>query len=340
MMTGAFTHNPDLQLPMVELRLALESRAGADASHFIDAYAHAQALLGDTIFANMFLLGYACQLGHLPVGSTALIEAIRLNGVEVERNIAAFNWGRRAAHDPGEMARLLTPVVTPLPDQRLSASLDEVIDRRAAFLEAYQSRAYANRYRARVDAVRRLEAERVPGETGLADAVARSLFKLMAYKDEYEVARLFSDGAFARQVEKQFTGDYRLEFHLAPPMLASLDPATGRPRKRRFGPWMMGAFKVLARLKALRGTPLDPFGYSQERKLERQLIRDYEALLDEIAQRLGPATHATAVELAALPQAVRGFGPVKQQALATIEARRAKLLDRLRLGEGERRAAA
>ncbi len=339
-MTGDFTRHPDLELPMVELRLALESRAGADASHFIDAHMHAQALLGDTIFANMVLLGYAYQLGHLPVGAGALTEAIRLNGVDVERNIAAFNWGRRAAHDPGEVARLVAPMMTPLPDQRLSAGLDEVIDRRAAFLEAYQSRAYGNRYRARVDEVRRLEAERVPGETGLADAVARSLFKLMAYKDEYEVARLFGDGTFARQVAKQFTGDYRLEFHLAPPLLASLDPATGRPRKRRFGPWMMGLFKLLAKLKGLRGTALDPFGYSRERKLERQLIRDYEALLDEIALRLGPATHATAIELAALPQAIRGFGPVKQHALAASEARRAKLLARLRVAEGERRAAA
>jgi indolepyruvate ferredoxin oxidoreductase len=217
----------------------------------------------------------------------------------------------------------MQPVVTRLPDQRLSEGLDEVIARRVAFLSSYQNKAYAARYAERVAAVRALEQARMGNSTALTEAVARNLFKLMAYKDEYEVARLYTEGTFQRQLESTFSGNYRLEFHLAPPIFSRIDPATGRPKKRRFGRWMMPAFRVLAALRVLRGTDLDPFGYTAERRRERRLIREYEIMLEELDKRLSSQTFAAALELARLPRAIRGFGPVKQANLETAEARRA-----------------
>ncbi|MCG8446794.1 MAG: indolepyruvate ferredoxin oxidoreductase family protein, partial [Hyphomicrobiales bacterium] len=263
MMTGDFTQNADLALPMDEMRLALEARAGRDRSRFVDAHRYAHTLLGDSIAANLFLLGFAFQLGHIPLKGSSIEEAIRLNGVAVDMNLEAFAWGRLAAHDPEAIEALVAPVVAQLPGERLSKDLDEALARRVRFLTGYQNAAYAERYRARVEAVRARESERVPGASDLADAVARGYFKLLAYKDEYEVARLYTDGAFQRQLDGLFKGDYRLEFHLAPPILAKTDPVTGRPRKRRFGPWMMRAFRLLAGLRGLRGTAFDIFGRTE-----------------------------------------------------------------------------
>ncbi|RME94694.1 MAG: indolepyruvate ferredoxin oxidoreductase family protein, partial [Alphaproteobacteria bacterium] len=245
-MTGEFASKPDFSLPIEELKLALQSRAGADATRFIDATRIAGILLGDTIAANIFLLGYACQLGHLPVSAQALMQAIELNGVAVERNIQAFNWGRMAAHDPEGFSAITDALVRPDPVRKLSATLDEAIARRADYLTAYQNEAYAERYRGQVAAFRRLEEERTPGMTGLAQAVAEGLFKLMAVKDEYEVARLYTEPFFTEQLERVFTGDYQLEFHLAPPLLSRTDPLTGRPVKRSFGPWVLKLFRLLA----------------------------------------------------------------------------------------------
>jgi indolepyruvate ferredoxin oxidoreductase len=329
-MTGDFTGKPDLELPVEDLKQALRTRAGAAHTHFIDATRAANRRFGDTSVANLFLLGYAWQQGRVPVSAQALEQAIRLNGVSVERNLHAFGWGRRAAHDPEGFAATIEPLHTPAPARKLSATLDEAIERRVAFLTDYQNAAYGERYRARVAAIRELEQERVPGESALASAVAHGLFKLMAYKDEYEVARLFTEGSFAEQLKRSFTGDYKLEFHLAPPILSRTDPATGRPKKRRFGPWILPVFRGLARLKGLRGTAFDPFGYSAERKTERRLIADYETALDEIAERLTPDNHAVAVELAGLPETIRGFGPVKAAAIEAAESRREELLAALR----------
>jgi indolepyruvate ferredoxin oxidoreductase len=340
-MTGDFTSKPDLALPGEELKLALQSRAGAGNSHFIDATRTASLLLGDTIAANLFLLGFAWQLGRVPLSAEALDQAIALNGVAVERNRHAFRWGRLAAHDPEGFAATIEPLFKPAPVHRLSATLDEAIERRGAFLTAYQNAGYAERYLSRVAAIRALEEERMPGHTRLTGAVAHGLFKLMAYKDEYEVARLFSDGAFERQLERLFEGDYKLEFHLAPPLLSRRDALTGRPVKRRFGGWIMPAFSLLARLKSLRGTAFDPFGYSAERKAERKLIADYEKDLDAIEERLSADSYDAAVELAGLPEQVRGFGPVKSEAVAAMEMRREELLGLLRSTRvGRRRRAA
>ena len=331
-MTGDFTRKPDLDIPVEDMRAALKKYAGKGAAHFIDAHAMAQALLGDTMSSNVFLLGYAAQDGTLPVSVAALEEAIRLNGVAVERNLDAFRWGRIAAHDPAMLDNILN-AVTPLPERKPAPpTLDEIIERRAGFLAGYQNAAYAQRYRDRVDAVRKLELKRVPSSSALANAAAQNLFKLMAYKDEYEVARLFTDGSFRDQLARQFSGDMRLEFHLAPPLFAKVDPVSGRPRKKAYGPWMLGAFRMLARFKGLRGTLLDPFRYGEDRKLERRLLQDYERMLDDLPGKLTAANHGVAVELAALPEAIRGFGPVKKASAQAAEGRRDELLEALERG--------
>ncbi|MFZ0719632.1 MAG: DUF6537 domain-containing protein, partial [Xanthobacteraceae bacterium] len=207
------------------------------------------------------------------------------------------------------------------------------VERRVKFLTAYQNAAYARRYRALVDKAKAVEADRAPGKCGLADTVARYLFKLMAYKDEYEVARLYTDGAFLKQVAGTFGGDdLRFEFHLAPPLLARRDKETGLPRKMSFGPWLLPAFRVLAKLKFLRGTALDPFGRSLERRTERALIGEYETMIDEVLARLTPDNHHLAVGLAAIPEKIRGFGHVKQRHLAAAKADEAALLEQFRAG--------
>ncbi|HKN41912.1 MAG TPA: DUF6537 domain-containing protein, partial [Sphingomicrobium sp.] len=210
---------------------------------------------------------------------------------------------------------------------------DEVVARRVAFLAAYQNAAYAARYRRLVEKVQAAEAARTPGKTGLADAVARYLFKLMAYKDEYEVARLYSDGAFVKQVNSELGGEHlRFHVHLAPPLLARRDKATGEPKKMTFGPWIFPLFSLLAKFKVLRGTAFDPFGYSTERKTERALVSDYEALLDEVLAKLDAGNHHIAVGLAAIPEKIRGFGHVKMRHLKAAKAVEAALVEQFRAG--------
>ena len=328
---GDFTRNPDFSLPTERLKRAITGAAGNAKSHFVDASRLAVALLGNSIGANMFMLGYAYQLGALPVSGEALEKAIELNGEAVAMNLAAFSYGRRAAIDPAAVQALVAPAQTEANDSlKLSESFDEAIARREAFLTAYQSRRYARKYRALVNAVAKAEAEKTPGMTGLAEAVARYLFKLMAYKDEYEVARLYTDTGFLQRVRAQFDGDLRLEFHLAPPMLAKADPATGEPKKMSFGPWVLRLFGALKKFRFLRGTPLDPFGYSAERRTERQLIASYRALIETVLSELSPGNHATAVALASIPEKIRGFGPVKQRHLAAAKAEEVALLEQFK----------
>lgn len=323
---GDFTRNADYSLPTERLKRTIRAAAGPENTHLIEASRLAAGLFGSTLPQNIFMMGYAYQLGGVPLSAEAILKALELNGESVAMNQAAFLWGRRAAHDPARLEALAGANTPPTAARRLSETLDEVIERRVDDLTAYQSARYGARYRALVDKVRAAEAARAPGRAGLTDAVARNLYKLMAYKDEYEVARLFSDGSFQRQVDAAFEGDLRFEFHLAPPLLARHDPATGRPRKMRFGPGMMRGFKMLARLKMLRGTPFDPFGWSAERRRERALIAQYRALLDTLMTTLTPDNHAYAVALAALPQKIRGYGPVKDQSIAAVEAEEAALL--------------
>jgi indolepyruvate ferredoxin oxidoreductase len=339
-MTADFTHAPDLSLPAAALRRALEERSGPNGIDFVDAQKYAVALTGDKAMSNILLVGYAYQKGLLPLGAEAIMEAIRLNGVAVEANQRAFRWGRLIAIDEKAVATTVERRVKPIGGERLSQNLNEAIERRARFLAAYQDEAYAQKYLARVEAIRTLETKKMPGRDKLSWAVAKYYFKLMAYKDEYEVARLYTDGSFQRQLERAFEGDYRLEFHLAPPLLAKTDPATGRPRKMRFGPWMMRAFRILAKLKGVRGTWLDPFGYSADRKLERMLIADYEHWLDEITRRLRSETYDTAVALAELPEKIRGYGPVKHASIEEARRREKELLEALSGTPRERKQAA
>jgi indolepyruvate ferredoxin oxidoreductase len=333
---GDFTRNADYSLPVERLKRAINTHAGPDKVRFIDATRLATSLFGSSLGQNVFLLGYAWQLGGIPISAAAIERAIELNGEAVAVNKAAFEWGRRAAVDPESVMKLVAPVTVATDARRLSASLDEKIRRRVQYLTGYQDAAYAERYRALVERVRAVEQEKTPGREELASAAAEYLFKLMAYKDEYEVARLFTDGAFARQVAASFEGDLRYEFHLAPPLLARIDPESGRPRKISFGPWMMTAFRWLARLKSLRGTRLDPFGRSAERKLERRLVEDYVATLEELMRSLTPENHALAVAIAAMPEKIRGFGPVKQRHLAAAKAEEEALLGKLRAGPAAR----
>jgi indolepyruvate ferredoxin oxidoreductase len=326
---GDFTRNADFSLPTERIKRAIKTSAGEDRSHFVDATRLATALLGNSIGANIFLVGYAYQLGALPLSAAAIEKAIELNGEAVPMNQAAFRWGRRAALDL-QQVETLAPIDEA---RRLSRSLPEMVDRRVAFLTDYQNRAYAQRYRIWVERARAVEAEKTPGKSGLAEAVARYLFKLMAYKDEYEVARLYTDGSFLKQVANEVDGEnLRLEFHLAPPLLARRDPQTGKPKKMSFGPWMLSAFRMLAKLKFLRGTPFDPFGRSAERRTERALVDEYETMLEELLAKLSPENHHLAVALASIPEKIRGFGHVKTWHLQSAKAEEAALLEQFRTG--------
>ena len=329
-MTADFTRDPDLAFPEQGLRDAITAAAGGGRADFVDATGLATALLGDTIAANLFMVGFAYQHGLLPVSAAAIERAIELNGVAVEANKGAFLWGRRTAHDGAAVETIAFAEGVAPAARRVSASLDELIARRTAELTAYQNAAYANRYTDLVQRVRTVEAERAKGRTGLGEAVARSYFKLLAYKDEYEVARLFTNGAFMKRLRDTFEGDFTLTFHLAPPLAAQRDPVTGVAKKRQYGPWMMRAFKVLAKGKGLRGTPFDVFGRTAERRRERRLITDYEQTVDEFLRRLDTENHCLAVGLAALPETMRGFGHVKERNVEAARAREAELLDALR----------
>jgi len=332
---GDFTRNADFSLPTERLKRAIRTAAGAEKTNFVDATRLATALLGNSIGANIFMVGYAYQLGALPLSAEAIEKAIELNGEAVPMNLAAFRFGRRAAFDATSVEALVKPAPEAASDaRRLSQGLDEMVSRRVAFLTDYQNAGYAARYKALVDQVKAAEAAKAPGKSGLADAVARYLFKLMAYKDEYEVARLYAEPSFLAQVKNEVAGDnLTLKFHLAPPLLAAKDKVTGVPKKMTFGPWMLPAFRLLAKFKGLRGTPFDIFGYSEERRTERKLIDDYAALLAEIMVKLTPDNHAVAVGLANIPEKIRGFGHVKARHLTAAKADEAALLEQFRSGQ-------
>ncbi|MFZ0115286.1 MAG: indolepyruvate ferredoxin oxidoreductase family protein [Xanthobacteraceae bacterium] len=328
---GDFTRNAEFVLPTERLKRAITNAAGRERTHFIDASRIATALLGQSIGANMFLVGYAYQLGALPLSAAAIEQALELNGEAVAMNVAAFRWGRRAAADLKAVEAKAPRPEAIDPARKLSQSFDEVVERRVVFLTDYQDAAYAARYRAVVERAKAIETAKALGKTGLADAVARYLFKLMAYKDEYEVARLYTDPSFERQVRNDIGGEHlRYQVHLAPPLLARRDKITGVPRKMTFGPWIFPVFRMLAKFKFLRGTVFDPFGHTAERKIERSLVREYEALLEEIFVKLTPENHHLAVGLAAIPDKIRGFGHVKLRHLKTAKADERALLEQFR----------
>jgi indolepyruvate ferredoxin oxidoreductase len=334
---GPFARDPDWQFPAEQIR-ALIDESVTNRSYYVDATRLATALLSDAIATNLFMLGFAFQKGLVPLSEAALNRAIELNGVAVESNKAAFAWGRRAAVDLAQVERLAAPakpVVVHLPQ-----SLDTIVRKRVEFLTSYQNAAYAARYEAFVSKVRQAEAALGKGDA-LSKAVAKSLFKLMAYKDEYEVARLYTDGEFESRIKAAFEGDYTVKFNLAPPLFAKRD-AQGRLVKAQYGPWMWRAFKLLARLKFLRGCALDPFGKTEERRMERQLIADYEASISALLPLLTESTLKQALELASLPEHIRGFGHVKLESVRKAKARWAELeaeIARTRAPEQPRQAA-
>jgi indolepyruvate ferredoxin oxidoreductase len=325
-MPAEFTRKADLEFPLGSMEHEIRDAVAPGDAEFLDATRLATGLMGDSIATNLFMVGFAYQRGLIPLGEDAILRAIELNGAAVESNKQSFRWGRLAAVDPARVGAAAVPASAKPDSQRLSESVDEVIARRAAFLTDYQDAAYARRYNDFIAKVRAAETARLPGKTALTEAVARYYFKLLAIKDEYEVARLYTDGDFLKRIAAQFEGDYKLNFHLAPPLSNKPDPVTGQAKKSTYGPWMMTAFRVLAKMKWLRGTALDVFGRTHERRTERRLITDYEALIDELLPRLAAHNHAIAAELASIPEHIRGYGHVKDRHLKAAKAKEAELV--------------
>ena len=308
--TAAFVHDPDWQFPAAQCESAIQAAVGRERVGAFDAEQVAVQLLGDSIYTNPLMLGFAWQQGRVPLTHASLMRAIELNGVQPDNNKAAFEWGRRCAHDLAAVQALFRAAQVIQFVKR--PSLADTVARRVEFLVGYQNAAYAQRYQAFVDKVKAAEAPL--GSTRLTEAVARYLFKLMAYKDEYEVARLHTDRAFTERIAGMFEGDYKLVHHLAPPLMAKRNDQ-GELQKRPFGPWMRHAFALLARMKGLRGTPFDPFGRSTERKTERALVDEYRASIEELLASLTAASLSQAAEIARIPEEIRGYGHVKARHL-------------------------
>ncbi len=320
--TAAFVKNPDWQFPDASSRSEIVRACGESMTDFVDAGHIATALMGDSIATNMFMLGYAFQKGHVPLSESSIVRAIELNGVSVAFNQAAFTWGRTAAHDLGSVTRLTAP--SKVIEFKRNQTLDDIIAKRVDLLTAYQNVGYAQQYVTLVEEVRAAEAKLGKG-TRLAEAVARYYYKLMAYKDEYEVARLYTDGVFQKKIAAMFEGDITLKFHLAPPIMAKHD-ASGQLVKKEFGPWMMKAFGVLAKFKGLRGTAFDIFGYTEERKTERALVKQYRETVRALLPKLTAANLAQAVAIASIPEDIRGYGHVKERHLKAAKLKEAGLI--------------
>jgi indolepyruvate ferredoxin oxidoreductase len=314
MPTGDIVRNRDASLSTPVRLASIERLIGSGNLAHFDANRAAEALFGDTVFANVMMLGAAWQLGLIPVTFEALMRAIELNGVFTKQNKEAFAGGRLAVGDVDFMTSLLGR-------EAPKETLDEIVDRRKKFLEAYQNGDYARRYTDLVDRVRRVEGDRLPGSEAVTTAVAKSLFKLMAYKDEYEVARLHMETGFLDRLRQEFEGNFTVKYHLAPPILSAGKDARGRPLKRQFGQWIEPVFRVLARFKFLRGTAFDVFGYSKERRMERGLIDWYETLVAELLPDLDGNTAEASARIASLPMEIRGYGPVKEAAVENVKAR-------------------
>ena len=316
--TSDFVRNRDLDFRSAQVERAVRKAANPNATSFIAAETIATTLLGDAIGANILLMGYAWQAGLIPLRLASIEAAIELNGVAVPFNKRAFALGRLLAHAPATVEAMVVAARGPVADPP-ATMLADLLARRVADLTAYQDASYAAKFS---NLVAKAAAS---GEDRLIEAVARSAYKLLAYKDEYEIGRLYSDGRFKAALAAQFDGGAKPRVQLSPPLFSPLDPATGRPRKYSFGPWVFTAFGLLAKMKRLRGTVFDPFGYSAERRHERAAFADYVATVDRLLVNLRPDNVALAIEIAALPLAVRGFGPVKAAAAVKVAADEAAL---------------
>jgi indolepyruvate ferredoxin oxidoreductase len=320
--TASFVMNPDIDFEMNAMQGALRDAIGDEKLDIIDATGIASGLMGDSIATNAFMLGFAFQKGAVPLSLESILQAIEINGAAIEMNKQALSWGRLAAHD---LSRVRSVIQFRTRATTTTRTLDESIAYRAKFLDEYQNQSWADRYLAAVAKVRAAEAQASPGSSELTEAVAKNLFKLMAYKDEYEVARLYTDGAFATQLGEKFEGGIRLKFHLAAPLLARRDKVTGHLQKKEYGGWIIHAFGLLARLKFLRGTAFDPFGYTAERKAERKLIDDYLATIEQHSAMLKAERIPTLAKLARLPEMIRGYGHIKEQSIAKSLIEKARL---------------
>ncbi len=325
--TASFTKDPNASFDSSPLIDQIRALVGEERCDFVDATNLASSLTGNSLATNMFMVGVASQKGLLPIGTEAINRAIELNGTAVSLNKLAYKLGRMAVHDPAVLERLLAGQST-VPVEKRKVRLEEIVADRSARLEQYQDEAYARTYAGFVSEAASREKSVVPGSSVLAVAVARNLARLMAYKDEYEVARLYSSPEFLASLRAEIAGDVKLRFNLAPPLFARKDPRTGHLLKREYGGWVLPVFRVLAKLKVLRGTAFDIAGYTAERKSERQLIADYRDLMSQVMGRLTPENHARAVELANTPDRIRGYGHVKDRNIATARLEQAALLEK------------
>jgi len=323
--TAAFVKNANWQNPAEQCAADIANAVGIEGLSAFDANRVSSQVLGDTIFINPMLLGYAWQKGWVPLGHEALMRAIELNDVAVAQNIAAFEWGRHCAHHWNVVDALLAPAQ--VIQFHKPQGVDALVDKRVAFLTDYQNASYARRYS---DVVARVKvAEAAFHKTSLSEAVARNLFKLMAYKDEYEVARLHTNTAFLQKIGDMFEGDYTVNYHLAPPIISKTNEK-GELQKQKFGPLMLTGFKLLKHFKVLRGTPLDIFGNTEEREMERALIGEYVASIDEVLAKLNADNHALALEIANLPDAIKGFGHVKARNVVAVRSKWDGLMEKWR----------
>ncbi|HEY0887925.1 MAG TPA: indolepyruvate ferredoxin oxidoreductase family protein [Ramlibacter sp.] len=332
--TAAFVKNGNWANPAQACAAEIAKAVGPQSVSSFNTDVAATKLMGDSIYTNPMLLGYAWQKGLIPLGRQSLLRAMELNGVAVENNKSAFEWGRQAAHNPEAVEKLIMPAQ--VVELRKRETLESVVARRVEFLTAYQNAAYAGAYRDFIEKVRAAEAPL--GRTALSEAVARNLFKLMAYKDEYEVARLHAETGFRDRIADMFEGDYQVHYHLAPPLVAKRNEK-GELVKRKYGPAMFGVFRFLARLKGLRGTPLDIFGRTEERRTERALIGEYRASIEQVLAGLNAGNHALAVDIARVPDQIKGFGHVKARNLAAARVQWQQLLQQWRQPAATREAA-
>jgi indolepyruvate ferredoxin oxidoreductase len=315
-----FIRNRDFDFQNRKVNNVLQGALTKDSA-FLDFTKLAEALLGDAIATNMMMMGYAYQQGLLPLSAESILQAIELNSVSIKMNTQAFQFGRLAASDPARLTAMIKGQDETVVPKTLDAmSLDEIVAHRSQLLTDYQNARLATYYRKLVEQVKSVVAQHGFGEE-LPRAVAINYAKLLAYKDEYEVARLYTDGSFEKRLRDQFEGDFKIKFNLAPPILPSGVDALGRPKKRQFGPWMMPVFRTLAKLRRLRGTPFDVFGYNKDRRLERALIAGYEKDVETVLRQLSPLTHDIAVEILSLPDQIRGYGPVKEKSIHDAKVR-------------------
>jgi indolepyruvate ferredoxin oxidoreductase len=327
-MPAAFTRDPDLQVPNKEMQAVIEATARPEGTFCFDATQLATDLMGDGMAVNLFTIGYACQKGLLPLSRESIEEAIKLNGASVDTNLKAFLWGRCAAHDLDNVTQVVKPAPV-VQMVRMLPSLDEQIEKELSHLTEYQNAALAQRYHKRLSQFSRTEKEQT-NKTHISRAIAENYSKVLAYKDEYEVARQLTSETFRHQLEEQFEGDFTLEFNLAPPLIARKDKHTGRPRKRVFSQKIMPVFRLLARMKSLRGTPMDIFAWSEDRRLEKQIIRDYETDINLIEKVMNDSNgrnfnYSAAQQLAEIPGMIRGYGPVKEENYLKAKAKRQAL---------------